>query len=112
MTIRTSVTGLRMLALLAFLAAPTGALAVSQSDCQNAWSESSAKSSCAGNYFGEGSPEVNAGNVCTVKGYCRQDVVEEEDNWIFNEWWSGTTDPIEDTKRLSNCGGYLKVGDC
>ena len=112
MTIRKLVTGLPMLALLALWVAPTGALAVTASDCKEAWNDSNAKSSCAGNLWGEGSPEIGAGNVCTVTGYCRQHVVEEEDNWIFNEWWSGTTDPIDDTKSLSNCNGNLKVGNC
>ena len=113
MVIRKLATRLRMLALLVIWVAPTGALAATWDDCNEAWNESSAKSSCARNSWGEGSPEIaGGGNVCGVTGYCRQDVAEEEDNWIFNQWVSGTTNPIDDTKSLSNCDGNLKVGSC
>ena len=87
-------------------------------DCENAWTTSTASGSCdkdtSGYYiiFVQASVDTTKYNVVASNNECRVEVdcLQSETNVppLANEF-SGSPDQVE---SLSNCGGTLKEGNC
>ena len=105
------------LMVLAMLVLATGTIASdapSNSDCEDAWKDSSASNSCGELYYQAGAGYVDTSryhvvaqnNQCYVKVHCRQTAVTHTPT---ENTFTGSTDDVED---LNNCNGELKIGIC
>ncbi len=87
-------------------------LAAHDQQCQGAWAQPKAPSSCTGDHWTTQSPE----GVCNLKQTCQK--IKKTDPLTGNSPASSTYQkqsvsfPLNDVSKLNNCDGILKITPC